>query len=134
MPPGGSDERGTVTSIDETLERVLEIDGVVAASLLESTTGLVLASARVSEVVDPSLVASAATDIVRLLGDMAARLGLEDELEDVVVTLRGRYHILRLVGGLLPEPVILVATLERPEANLAMAHLELREVGAQIGE
>jgi hypothetical protein len=123
----------SVPVLDRAISHLLEIEGVLAASLIEAGSGLVLATARVGEVVDPAVIAAGAADIVFLLADMAARTGLDDELEDVVVTLSGRYHVVRLMRGLLPEPIALVVTFDRHATNLAMARRELREVGDRLG-
>jgi hypothetical protein len=122
-----------VPALEAAMNRVVEIEGVLAASLIEASSGLVLATAQIGEVVDPAVIAAGAADIVFLLGDMAARAGLEDEVEDVVVTLSGRYHILRMMRDLVPEPLALVVTFDRSETNLAMARRELREVGERFG-
>jgi hypothetical protein len=122
-----------VPVLDQALSRVVAIEGVLAASLVEATTGLVLASARIGDTVDPHVIAASAADIVFLLGDLTARTGLEDDLEDLVLTLTGRYHVVRMLRGLVPEPVALVVTFDRPETNLAMARRELREVGEGLG-
>jgi hypothetical protein len=122
-----------VPVLDQALSRVVAIEGVLAASLVEATTGLVLASARIGDTVDPHVIAASAADIVFLLGDLTARTGLEDDLEDLVLTLTGRYHVVRMMRGLVPEPVALVVTFDRPETNLAMARRELREVGEGLG-
>jgi hypothetical protein len=119
--------------MDQVLNRVIDIEGVVAASLIEATSGLVLASAQIGDVVDPALVAAGAADLVFLLADLTARTGLEDELEDVMITLSGRYHIVRIMPGQLSEPLAMVATFDRRQTNLAMARRELREVGERFG-
>lgn len=115
------------------MKRVVEIEGVLAASLIEVTSGLVLASARIGDVVDPAVIAASLADVVFLLGDLATRTGLEDELEDVLVTLSGRYHIVRMMRGPVTEPLALVVTFDRSETNLALARRELREVGEGFG-
>lgn len=139
--PEQSGADGPVTStggvggagLDETLDRALEIEGVIAAALVEAGTGALLTGTQVGGVVAPAVIAAAAADIVFLLSELVARTGLEDELEGVVVTLSGRFHILRMVRGLTPEPVVLVVTLDRGETNLAMAQREIRELGARFG-
>jgi hypothetical protein len=121
------------STLDETLGRVLEIEGVIAAALVEAGSGMLLTGTQVGGVVDPEVIAAAAADITFLLTELVARTGLEDELEGVVVTLSGRFHILRMLRGLTPEPVVLAVTLDRGETNLAMAQREIRELGARFG-
>jgi hypothetical protein len=132
--------------IDMLLAHVRDIEGLLAATLLEPLTGTVLAAVRDAAAggdagdplptVDPDLVAACAADVLLLVRELAARTEVNDaggDVESVVVTVGGRFHLIRTVRGPAPEPLALVVTLDRAEANLAMAQRELREVGVRFG-
>jgi hypothetical protein len=123
-------------ALDRLLARVGEIDGVLVAALVETGTGLVLAAVPAAATpgsgLDPAALGAAAADLAGVLAELAAVTGLDDDLEDVVVTQTGHHHVLRVIRGLAAEPVALMVTLDRREANLALARWELREIGARV--
>jgi hypothetical protein len=137
------------TGLDRLMADVLEIDGVRAAALVEPGSGLVLAGAGQGSgqgfdhgsdqgfdhgsdpTVDPGVIGAAAADLVLGLGDLVARTGLDDELEDVVVTLSGRQYLLRMIPGA-REPLALMVTVDRAEANQALVRWELREIARRF--
>ena len=129
---GAATGGGAGPGIDDILAEVAEVEGVLAAALVEASSGMVLASLQLSDAPDPAVLAAGAADLVLLLGDLVARTGFDDDLEDVMVTVTGRHHVLRMLRGPTPEPVALIVTLVRAESNLGMARRELREIGARF--
>lgn len=126
MPPRGP-------GIDGILARAAGIEGLLAAALVEVSSGQVLAQLQVGDAVAPDLVAAAAADVAAVLGDLVTRAGLDDELEDVMVTLTGRQFLMRGVRDAGPEPLVLVVTLDRREATLGLARRDLREIAGALG-
>jgi len=53
-------------------------------------------------------------------------LGLNDKIEDILITLGKQYHILRPLSA--KEGVFLYGVFDRHRANLALARLKLQEV------
>jgi hypothetical protein len=112
------------------LRQVGRIDGVLAACVVDPATGAVVGSTEpVGGVVVPVLAAGAA-DVVHVLGLMSAGLALGGEIEDVVVTATGHFHVLRALPVGPDQGLVLVVTLERARTNLAMAHREIRTASA----
>lgn len=113
--------------VEAMLAPLKRIDGFALASLIDADTGMVLGAVREDASVSVPVAAAGAADVVSVLSLMASRLALQDDLEDVIVTLGSHYHLIRMLP---PEPagqLILLVTLKRPTANLAMAHREVRE-------
>ena len=52
------------------------------------------------------------------------KLGLEDKIEDILITLAGQYHLIRMVG----TSMFLYVALDRKNANLAMARKDLESI------
>jgi hypothetical protein len=112
------------------LRRVGRIDGVLAACLVDPATGAVVGATDGRDEVAVPVAAAGAADLVQVLGLMTAGLALGGEVEDVVVTLTGHFHILRVLPVGPEQDLVLMATLDRGRANLAMAHREIRAAAA----
>ncbi|WP_300609403.1 hypothetical protein [Trebonia sp.] len=113
--------------VEVMLAPLKRIGGFVLACLIDATSGMVLGAVCNDDTASVPVAAAGAADAVNVLSQMTARLALQGDLEDVIVTLSSHYHLIRVLP---PEPagqLIVLVTLERPAANLAMAHREVRE-------
>jgi predicted regulator of Ras-like GTPase activity (Roadblock/LC7/MglB family) len=119
-----------VSAVEAMLAPMKRIDGFVLACLVDADSGLVLGAVRDDESVSVPVAAAGAADVAGVLSLMTSRLALRGDLEDVIVTLSSHYHLIRVLPAEPAGQLILLVTLERPGANLAMAHREVRESAA----
>lgn len=115
------------------LIRLRQIDGFVLACLIDASTGMVLGSVQDQDNVNLAVAAAGAADVANVLSLMTGRLAAGGVAEDVIVTLSSHYHLIRMLR---PGPrlqLLLLLTLERPRANLAIAHRELRDFDTTVG-
>lgn len=59
-------------------------------------------------------------------------MGLNEAVEDVLITLGTQYHLIRLLQGANNESLFLYISLAKGRANLAMARRELASVESKI--
>lgn len=108
------------------LRELMLLDGLIFASLIDSNTGLVVASDAQGPDIDRA--AQAATEILRVHRRTLRQMGHgrpNDPVDEVLVTAGNRYHILRTLQAH-PEYFIL-AVLDKLRSNLAMTRFRVME-------
>jgi len=113
--------------VEVTLAPVGQIDGFVLACLVDASTGMILDSLEARDDMRLPVAAAGAADVVNVLSMMTSELATDGDVEDVIVTLNSHYHLIRLFRPAPGRRLLLLVTLERPQANLAMAHREIRD-------
>jgi len=98
------------------------IDGFVAAALVDSDSGLAMAKAGGG--IDLDLAAAGNTEVVRAKRRVANALALNDDIEDILITLGKAYHLIRPLES--NKNLFVYVVLDRKRANLAMARHELK--------
>lgn len=104
------------------LEPLRDLDGYVAAALVDSDSGMLLAGD--GNAVNLEVAAAGNTEVVRAKRKVANALKLNDTIEDVLISLTKQYHLIRPLET--NQNLFLYVVLDRAKSNLAMARHELR--------
>jgi len=118
------------TSIGTALEKLRTIDGYIGACLVDSDSGMALGLDGGGPDFDIELAAASNTEVVRAKRKAMQLLKLNDEIEDILVTLGRQYHLIRPLKG--RPAVFLYIALNRAQANLAMARMVLKDADKLI--
>ncbi|MCY4012173.1 MAG: roadblock/LC7 domain-containing protein [Gammaproteobacteria bacterium] len=106
------------------------VQGVIAAAVIDHETGLALATAGPADL-DLKTAGAGHLEVFRAERDLLAVLGIDDRLEDILITLGSQYHLIRpLAAG---QPLLLSIVFDRARANLGLARHHLRDVEARLG-
>ena len=106
-----------MANVNDSLQDLLRLDGAMCTALVDSNSGMMLGSAGTG--VDLELAAAGNTDVVRSKLKTMRSLGLNDSIEDILITLGKQYHVIRPIKA--KTGLFLYLVLDRVKANLAMA-------------
>ncbi len=117
-----------MATLNETLAEILSIDGAVAASVVDSNSGMVLGEA--GNGIDMEVAAAGNTEVVRAKLKTMKALNLKDDIEDILITLGKQYHVIRPVAS--KEGLFFYVVLDRARANLALARRKVLDVEGSL--
>lgn len=120
-----------MSNVKESLEAAMQIDGAVGVALADWKSGMSLGTAG-GNGLNLEVAAAGNTEVIRSKLKVMNALGLKDSIEDVLMTLGGQYHLIRINAS---QPnLFLYLILNRSRGNLAMARHQLAtiEAGLQI--
>ncbi len=106
-----------MANIKQTLDELMTCDGALCAAIVDSSSGMMLGS--IGTGVDLEVAAAGNTEVVRSKMKTMRQLGLNDVIEDILITLGKHYHIIRLSAR--KEGVFIYFVLDRAKSNLALA-------------
>lgn len=105
------------------LESLNAVAGFVGAALVDSDSGMAMVTTGGGSM-NLEVAAAGNSDVLRTKRRVSQQLGLDDSIEDILISLGKQYHLIRPLES---NPVIfLYVVLDRARANLAMARHELK--------
>ncbi|MGW2330883.1 hypothetical protein ACWC5C_34745 [Streptomyces sp. NPDC001700] len=142
--------------IDECLLDAMTVNGARGAAVIEWTSGLALGMVGETRHGDPEATAAETAELARMAAEQSAFAPLETHgashgggagagegnedggapgeapVEDVIVTTRTCYHLLRFVDTAFDSGVFFYLWLDRREGNLALARMRLRDLSQRL--
>ena len=115
-----------MAQMDVALKDALQVDGAIAAALVDHTSGMALGTAGGDSSFDVTVAAAANTEVLRAKLRAMELLGMRESIDDILVTLQSQYHVLRPITARNGHGLFLYLALRKDRANLAMARHRLR--------
>ncbi|MGY4098011.1 hypothetical protein ACW2Q0_00360 [Nocardia sp. R16R-3T] len=121
-----------MSDMDTALKEMMAIDGALGAAVVDYESGMALGTAGGSKALDLEIAAAGNTEIVRAKQRTLAQLGLQQDIEDILISLSGQYHLIRPLSGRQSHGLFLYLALDRNRANLALARHRLKSIEDQL--
>jgi hypothetical protein len=118
------EEEFEMATIKQGLDELMVADGALCAAVVDANSGMLLGS--IGSGVDLEVAAAGNTEVVRAKLKTMRALGLNDVIEDILITLGKQYHILRPMAR--KEGVFIYLVLDKSKSNLALARRKVLDV------
>ena len=113
-----------MANIKQSMDDLMTCDGALCAALVDSSSGMSLG--QIGSGVDLEVAAAGNTEVVRAKLKTMRDLGLNDVIEDILITLGKQYHIIRPMQK--KEGLFVYLVLEKSKSNLALARRKTLDV------
>ena len=115
-------------NVADSLKAAMQIDGALGVALVDYNSGMTLGTDGGGPNLDLEVAAAGNTEVVRAKTKTIGRLGLEDKIEDILITMDTQIHLIRLMASAAGEGLFLYLALDKSKSNLAMARRELQNI------
>lgn len=117
-----------MATIKEANEQLLALDGAMCVAIVDSSSGMILGQG--GSGVDLEIAAAGNTEVVRAKMKTMKGLGLNDVIEDILITLGKQYHIIRPMTR--KEGLFIYVVLDKTKSNLALARRKVQDVEKEL--
>ena len=117
-----------MANLNESLQDLMTLDGALCAAVVDYNSGMLLGS--IGTGVDLELAAAGNTEVVRAKMKTMKSLGLNDSIEEILITLGKQYHILRPAEKI--NGIFIYYVLDSGRANLALARRKIADVESKL--
>ncbi|MET9492447.1 hypothetical protein [Nocardia sp. NPDC006630] len=117
-----------MSNLDITLKDMMLIDGALGAAVVDYDSGMPLGMRNGSKALDLEVAVIGSTEVVRAKVRTIEQLGIDESIEDILVSLSSQYHVIRPMAGRHSRGMLLYLILDRTTSNLALARHRLRAI------
>lgn len=117
-----------MSTLDVSLKECMEITGAVGAAIVDYESGMMLGSAGGGPGLNLEVASAGNTEVVRAKMNTMAQLGLDEKIEDILITLGTQYHLIRPVTSIKGKGLFMYLALGKAQSNLAMARRQLESI------
>jgi hypothetical protein len=117
-----------MADLTTSLKEAMTISGAVGVALVDYDSGMTLGTEGGSSELNLEVAAAGNTEVVRAKMNTMRQLGLNEEIEDILITLGTQYHLIRLIRSNKGKGLFLYLALMKAQANLAMARRSLQGI------
>ena len=120
-----------MANVKNSLKKLMtEVDGAVGVALVDFDGGLTLGTEGGGRALNLEVAGAGNLEVVRAKVRVMEQLGLDDQIEDILISLGRQFHLIR---PLVSHPTLfLYVALDREQGNLGMARHQLKAVDADL--
>lgn len=113
--------------MNTSLSAIMQITGAIGVAVVDLESGMSLGQSGGGGL-NLEVAAAGNTEVVRAKMRTMQELDLQDEIEDILITLGKHYHIIRPLTGKGSAGLFIYVALDKSKANLAMARHKIAEI------
>ncbi|MFD7845857.1 hypothetical protein ACWEOI_20640 [Nocardia sp. NPDC004340] len=117
-----------MADLEVALKDMMMLDGAIGAAVVDYGSGMPLGMLGGSKSLDLEVASAGNTEVVRAKLRTIEQLGLNEEIEDLLITLNNQYHLVRPLRGRRSRGLFLYVAIDRARGNLALARHRLRDI------
>ncbi|GAB2807083.1 hypothetical protein GCM10027276_04740 [Comamonas piscis] len=117
-----------MANLNDSLSDLMTMDGALCAAVVDYSSGMMLGS--IGTGVDMELAAAGNTEVVRAKMKTMKALGLNDTIDDILITLGKQYHLIRPSQRL--SGIFVYYVLDKSRSNLALARRKVADVESNM--
>ncbi|MDY7103091.1 MAG: hypothetical protein S0880_18065 [Actinomycetota bacterium] len=121
-----------MTDIATSLKEAMTINGALGAALVDYDSGMTLGTQGGGPNLNLEVAAAGNTEVVRAKLNTMRQLGIDEQIEDILLTLGEQYHLIRPIRSRKGQGLFLYLALNKAQANLAMARRQLLLIEEQL--
>ena len=111
------------------LSTLNDISGAIGAAIVDYQNGMTLGTIG-GRNLDMELAGAGNTEVVRSKKDIVDDLGLNEEVEDILISLNSQYHLIRLCKN--QDDVFIYMAIDRSQGNLGLARRSIDKVDQRL--
>jgi predicted regulator of Ras-like GTPase activity (Roadblock/LC7/MglB family) len=116
-------------SVKEALDELMKIEGAVGGAVVDYENGMTLGTAG-GRNLDMELAGAGNTEVVRSERKILQDLGLDGEIEDLLISLETSYHLIRMCQN--HEDVFIYLVIDRDQGNLGLSRRSIDKIDERL--
>ncbi|MDK4679982.1 hypothetical protein [Kingella negevensis] len=104
-------------NLQKMTEGLVTLKGAIAAAIVDYESGMLMASANNDPSYDLEVVAGRGSEVIRAKRRIMDRLAMDDEINDILITLTTQYHL--MCPSKKYKHMFIYLAVDRKEANLS---------------
>ena len=120
-----------MANVQNSLKKIMStIEGSIGAALVDFDGGLTLGTVGGGDILDMEVAGAGNLEVVRAKVRVMEQLQIDDQIEDILITLGGQYHLIRPLEA--HPTMFLYLAISRDQGNLGMARHQLRSIESDL--
>ena len=116
-------------SVREAIDELLDIEGAIGAAIVDYESGMTLGSDG-GRNLDMELAGAGNTEVVRSKKNILHDLGIDEEIEDLLISLDTQYHLIRMCDR--HEDIFIYTVINRSQGNLGLARRKIDKIEKRL--
>ena len=120
-----------MANLTNSLSSIMQLPGAIGVAIVDLESGMSLGQAG-GGTLNLEVAAAGNTEVVRAKMRTMADLGLNEEIDDILITLGTQYHIIRPLKTKGSAGLFVYVALDKARANLALSRHKISDISSTL--